>query len=187
MNLPKPAALWIIRLLDAQDVKLPSETAAWWGWHLDGFLNYCRAHTIEREDVRVAARAYFDAVRRAEPPPAPIRLDQLSQTLTVFVRGIENWHWETDQTGAVTPRFRVKARTETSETHPLDSGKTRPPDQDDTHEAGNASALQAAARPQPDAPLDAGALALISRAVTALRARHYAYPLGPGTAGAHKC
>ena len=148
------AAPWVMRLLEAQGVNVAPETAYWWGWHLNRFLDYCRTHAIERSDVRVAARAYFDAIRRGEPPPPAIHVDQLQQALTVFVRGIEHWHWETDQTGAAAPRFRVKARIETDATPPR-----RPPPVPD----------------EPRIPLSASAADLIARTTTALRARHYAY------------
>lgn len=148
------AAPWVVRLLDAQGVTVPAETAYWWGWHLNRFLDYCRTHVLERGDVRVAARAYFDAIRRSEPPTPLLQVNQLQQALTVFVRGIENWHWETDQTGAVAPRFRVKARTE----------------------MGAARAPQPSPVPAtPPATFAASAADLVARTTTALRARHYAY------------
>jgi hypothetical protein len=53
------------------------DKAFWCGWHLGKFLDYCRTHPLERADLRVAARAYFDAMRRAEPPEPQWRIDLL--------------------------------------------------------------------------------------------------------------
>ena len=143
----------MVRLLEAQRIRLPPDRAYWWGRHLVRFLDYCRTHPLERPDVRVAARAYFDAVRHAEPPEPDWRVNQLQQALTAFVRGVENWHWESDETGAMSPRFRVKPPAEAA-----DAPKTR----------------RSAAEPA-SAPLDATAAEIVARAETALRARHYAY------------
>jgi len=44
----RTAAPWVTRLLEAQGVTLPAETAYWWGWHLNRFLDYCRTHTLGR-------------------------------------------------------------------------------------------------------------------------------------------
>lgn len=151
-ELGRGVAPWVKRLLEAQGVGLPPDKATWWAWHLNRFLDYCRLHPLEGANVRVAARAFLDAVRRAEPPPAQIQVDQIQQALTVFVRGVENWHWEKDRSGALSPRFRVKMKTEAGP-------------------AGTAPPPTAA----PTAPLPATAVHLVEQATTALRARHYAY------------
>jgi len=150
----RTAAPWVTRLLEAQGVTIPVETAYWWGWHLNRFLAYCRTHPLERGEVRLAARAYFDAISRSEPPTPQLQVDQLQKALTVFVRGVENWHWETDQAGAAEPRFRVKPRAEAGAATP----RVPPP-----------------APAAPQVPLAAAAEDLVARATTALRARHYAY------------
>lgn len=142
---------WVARLLAAQGLKLADDEAAWWARHLNRFLDYCRTHPLERADVRDAARAYYDAIRREEPPPAAIKVAQVGKALAVFVRGVENWHWETDQTGAVSPRFRIKPAAE----------------------AGPAA--RSVRPPAPAVELDADAEALLERTRAALRARHYAY------------
>ncbi len=151
----RTAAPWVTRLLEAQGVNIPAETAYWWGWHLNRFLDYCRTHPLEKADVRIAARAYFDAICHSEPPTPRLQVDQLQKALTVFVRGVENWRWETDQTGTVEPRFRVKPRAEAS----VAASPRVPP----------------TALASPQVPLAAEAEDLVARSITALRARHYAY------------
>jgi integron integrase len=176
-----------MRLLEAQGVTIEPDKAFWWGWHLGKFLDYCRMHPLERADLRLAARAYFDAMRRGEPPEPQWRIDQLQQALTVFVRGVDNWHWETDQTGASEPRFRVKARQENAppvagpeqQTESVGAARTNGkeplPLGDD---AAPITAAKALSVPLPEAVCglpSPAARELVARATTALRARHYAY------------
>jgi integron integrase len=143
--------------------------------------------------VRVAARTYFDSLRHSEPPIHPRRLDHARQALTVFVRGIENWHWETDQTGTASPRFRVKPRQEavpgSENTAATAAEPVRSPNPVTrsltTHGAGMISSSDKK-RPQtpvtppttcgsPSPSQQAAHEALIERMTTALRSRHYAW------------
>ncbi len=103
---PEPKA-WVRRLVKAQQVVLEETVLAWWSVHLEEFLRYCRRRG-DRTEVRVLARAYFDALRSSEPPAAMLRVEQTKQALTVFIRGTENWHWERSETDGWLPRFRIR-------------------------------------------------------------------------------
>ena len=147
----KPAA-WVERLLAAQKVVITQEKAYWWGKELDWFLVYCRTHAEGNPDVRVAARNYVNALKHSDPPAEAWKLAQATQSLTIFVRGIENWHWTQDEAGLPCPKFRVKAPVEPSEAPRSEA-------------------------PKPAEPVDlppASALTL-DRMRMELRTRHYAY------------
>ncbi len=98
---------WVRRLTEAQQVGLDESLLGWWSAHLEGFLGYCRRRA-DRLDARILARGYLDELARGEPPAPHLRVEQTKQALTVFLRGIENWHWEQAADGRPTPRFRVK-------------------------------------------------------------------------------
>jgi len=172
----KNPAPWVTRLLENQGVTLSQQEACWWAWNLEKFLDYCRTHPAGKPDVRTAAKAFFDLLQHAEPPVHPRRLDQVRQALTVFVRGIENWHWETDETGVLSPRFRVRPRTEARNVPPSEplQNKNSLPETE-----APISALpphpQGATAPATASGTPSGQSALLAQAQTALRTRHYAY------------
>lgn len=174
---PRPPAPWVSRLLENQGVNIGPDETAWWGWNLEKFLDYCRTHPTGTPDVRTAANAFLESLEHAEPPVHPRRVDQARQALTVFVRGIENWHWETDETGTTSPRFRVKPRTEPQAS--ADPSQPTPrriaPPEDGA--PGPTPEPVPAAPSASSAGFDAASArsALLERAKTALRTRHYAY------------
>jgi len=193
------------RLLAAQAVEMPADKAFWWGKELGRFLAYCRTHTEGKPDVRVAARNYVTALEHADPPTPDWRLAQAKQALTVFVRGIENWHWITDEAGFMEPSFRVKAKAETSangqscgmrDPGAAVAGAGAPPvgpahaaitdqavgegprprgPQSDGEHAAALPNGQATPSPLPPAALPANAEAAWERMRQELRTRHYAY------------
>jgi hypothetical protein len=61
----RKAAAWVLRLLENQGVCLAPEETYWWGWNLQTFLEYCRAHPLERSDLRVVAKAFLDSLNHA--------------------------------------------------------------------------------------------------------------------------
>ena len=103
-------------MVEAQSVELTDKQLGWWSFHLESFLRYCRQRG-EQVDVRILARGFFDSLSAEASPPATYRVDQTKQALTVFVRGIENWHWERADTGDWIPRFRIKTALLTGSTN----------------------------------------------------------------------
>jgi integron integrase len=98
---------WVRRLTQTQEVALDERQLGWWSFHLHAFLGYCRKRG-DRVEARILARGYYEELRQSDPPVAALRVDQTRQALTVFLRGIENWHWEQSETGEWRPRFRLK-------------------------------------------------------------------------------
>lgn len=172
----KNPAPWVTRLLDNQGVTISQQEASWWAWDLERFLDYCRIHPHGKPDVRTVARSFFDSLQHAEPPVHPKRLDQVRQALTVFVRGIENWHWETDETGALAPRFRVKPRTEVPNVPPSAPLRSKNP-WPETQAPVSASQPHPAEATAPPTACETPSRhsALLAQAQIALRTRHYAY------------
>lgn len=97
---------WVRRLVQNDGLHLSEKQLGWWSFHLDSFLGYCRQRA-DRVEARVLARGFYDSLLHSEPAVSAYRIDQTKQALTVFLRGIENWHWEEDGYGWQ-PKFRVK-------------------------------------------------------------------------------
>ncbi len=108
---------WVRRLVQAQGVALEERQLGWWTFHLESFLRYCRRRG-EQAEVKILARGFLDELSASEPPVASLRLDQTKQALTVFVRGIEHWHWKQTEGGEWAPHFRVKLPTQAGATPP---------------------------------------------------------------------
>ncbi len=106
-NQAPEAKPWVRRLVKDQKLPLNEKAMGWWSVHLDGFLSYA-VKRGERLEVVILARGYLQMLQETLPPSASFRLDQTRQALTVFVRGIKNWHWEETPDGALRPRFRLK-------------------------------------------------------------------------------
>ena len=98
---------WVRRLVASQGLNLSEKQLGWWSVHLEEFLRYCRKRG-ERVEARILARGFYDALAAPEARTPPYRLDQTKQSLTAFIRGIENWHWEQDEEHGWQPRFRIK-------------------------------------------------------------------------------
>jgi len=98
---------WVRRLVEGQRLPLNEKVMGWWSFHLDGFLRY-GVKRGERLEVVILGRGYLQMLQETLPPTASFRLDQTRQALTVFVRGIENWHWEETPEGTLRPLFRLK-------------------------------------------------------------------------------
>ena len=147
---------WVERLLEAQGVELRPEVAYWWGRHLTGFLDYCRTHPLERKDLRVAARAYYDAVC-----PAPSRRSPPGGST---------------RSGRPSPSSCAGSRTGTGTRTNRGPGN-RGSASADRGSGQGATVGARAAPPGPDetGPLPASAEELLAATETALRARHYAY------------
>lgn len=180
-------APWVTRLLENQGVKLSPQEAYWWGWNLQKFLDYCRTHPLEQADVRLAAKAFLESLHHAEPPVHPHRVAQTQQALTVFIRGVENWHWETDESGTLSPKFRVKPRAEDAEpVNPMPSAEGQPayPTVTDSPPMNpvSSSSMPTSAQKSNSPPQilsnpddEASRQLVLEQARTALRTRHYAY------------
>ena len=104
---PPRAANWVRRLVDVRGLELTDIQLGWWTFHLERFLQYCRKRG-DRVEARILARGFFDSISHPESKVSVYRVDQTKQALTVFLQGIENWHWEEEAETGWRPRFRIK-------------------------------------------------------------------------------
>jgi len=103
---------WVRRLVQAQGVRVPEATLGWWSWYLQEFIRYADRKG-ERVEVKFLAQEFVRSLEAERPPVKAFRVDQTRQALTVFLRGIENRHWESHG-GRWRARFRVKAPVESA-------------------------------------------------------------------------
>lgn len=143
---PRVAKPWVKRLLAGQGFCLTEEKQFWWGVNLERFLREARKRGPEVPLDRLVAD-HLAGMRLEQPPIPDWRLEQIRLALEVFVRGIDHWHWETDEQGRPTPRFRLKSSLEAAgpSTAPLSASDpaSRPP-------LGPSPALPGSAREIPD-------------------------------------
>jgi len=99
---------WLQRLWAVQQVPLSPEKLHWWSVHVQRFLKFVRMHP-EEGPVEVLVEHFLSDLDVQTPPVGAWQRDQIRQALSVFVRGIQNWHLELDAKGAVRPAFRLKA------------------------------------------------------------------------------
>jgi len=95
------------RLWATQRVPLPPEKLHWWSVHVQRFLKFVRMHP-EEGPVEILVDHFLADLDVHTPPVGAWQRDQIRQALSVFVRGIQNWHLEVDEKGAVRPAFRLK-------------------------------------------------------------------------------
>ncbi len=100
---------WLRRLWAAQRVPLSAEKLHWWSIHVQRFLKFMRRHPQEGP-VEVMVEHFLSDLDVQDPPIGAWQRDQVQQALSVFVRGIQNWHLETDEHGWLRPAFRLKTR-----------------------------------------------------------------------------
>ena len=150
---------WVKRLLAGQGFHLTDERQFWWSVHLETFLRDIRKRGPEIPLEQLVAD-YLAGLRLDQPPPPDWRQDQIRMALEVFVRGIEHWHWETDDHGRPTPRFRLKCSVD----HPGPS-------------AAPVSASDPAARPPivRSQPLPGSAQEMVDRMRREIRLAHYSW------------
>ena len=98
---------WLRRLWAMQGVPLPPEKLHWWSVHVQRFLKFVRMHP-EEGPVEVLVEHFLSDLDVRTPPVGAWQRDQIRQALSVFVRGIQNWHLELDEKGQVRPAFRLK-------------------------------------------------------------------------------
>lgn len=98
---------WLRRLWAMQRVPLSAEKLHWWSVHVQRFLKFVRMHP-EEGPVEVLVENFLLDLDVQTPPVGAWQRDQIRQALSVFVRGIQNWHLEVDEKGAVRPAFRLK-------------------------------------------------------------------------------
>lgn len=98
---------WLRRLWAMQRVPLPPEKLHWWSVHVQRFLKFVRMHP-EEGPVEVLVDHFLADLDVQTPPVGAWQRDQIRQALSVFVRGIQNWHLELDEKGQVRPAFRLK-------------------------------------------------------------------------------
>jgi len=153
---------WVRRLVEGQRLSLNEKAMAWWSFHLDGFLSYA-VKRGERLEVVILGRGYLQMLQETLPPTAAFRLDQTKQALTVFVRGIDNWHWEETPEGTLRPRFRLKQSAKSTQS-PV--AQQESPAREVDRSDGDRSPLT------PES--DKGGEEWVERLRTALRVRHYA-------------
>ena len=153
---------WVRRLVEAQAVPLTAKQLGWWSFHLESFLRYCR-NRGDQVDARVLARGFFDTLSVEQGAGAAYRVDQTKQALTVFIRGIENWHWERSDTGAWIPRFRIKPRVEERTSAAVVTGPDTDLPRDDRPESRSTATPASITRQNWERAL-----------CTAIRVRHYA-------------
>ena len=108
---PGVARPWVRNLLSAQGYSLPEKVQFWWSVHLEAFLRYARKRGPGPPLDQFVAE-YLTGLRLEQPVLPDWRVEQIRLALEVFVRGIERWHWETDDQGRPTPRFRLKCSVE---------------------------------------------------------------------------
>jgi hypothetical protein len=104
---------WVRNLLAGQGFALPESVLFWWSVHLEAFLRYSRKRGPEILLEHLVAD-YLEGLRLDEPRVPEWRVEQIRKALEVFVRGIEQWRWETDTQGRPTPRFRLKCSLESA-------------------------------------------------------------------------
>jgi integron integrase len=107
-GLAKP---WVKHLLAGQGFSLPEKVQFWWSVHLEAFLRYVRKRGPEIP-LEQLVTDYLTGLRLEQPVVPEWRMEQVRLALDVFVRGIEQWRWETDTQGRPTPRFRLKCSVE---------------------------------------------------------------------------
>lgn len=98
---------WLRRLWSMQRVPLPPEKLHWWSVHVQRFLKFVRKHP-EEGPVEILVEHFLADLDVQTPPIGPWQRDQVRQALSVFVRGIQNWHLEPDEQGQLRPAFRLK-------------------------------------------------------------------------------
>ncbi len=98
---------WLRRLWATQRVPLPPEKLHWWSVHVQRFLKFVRMHP-EEGPVEVLVDHFLADLDVHTPPVGAWQREQIRQALSVFVRGIQNWHLEPDEKGQVRPAFRLK-------------------------------------------------------------------------------
>ena len=86
---------WLRRLWERERVPLSQAKLHWWGIHVQRFLAYVRREQLEGPPGPLVERLLSELQVR-QPPVTDWQLDQVRQALGVFVRGIENWHFERD-------------------------------------------------------------------------------------------
>ncbi|MFM8359126.1 MAG: integron integrase [Verrucomicrobiota bacterium] len=86
---------------------MPPEKLDWWSVHVQRFLKFVRMHP-EEGPVEVLVEHFLADLDVRTPPVGAWQRDQIRQALSVFVRGIQNWHLERDESGQVRPAFRLK-------------------------------------------------------------------------------
>ncbi|MEM7147165.1 MAG: integron integrase [Verrucomicrobiota bacterium] len=96
---------WLDRLLTTEAPSLQQSDRKWWRIRILSFLKYCREYpeTHGHEVVHIA-KGYLSSLTE-DPAQKSWQIDQARECLRVFIRGIENWHWDQGK-----PRFRVKTR-----------------------------------------------------------------------------
>jgi hypothetical protein len=98
---------WLRRLWSMQRVPLPPEKLHWWSIHVQRFLKFVRKHP-EQGPVEILVAHFLADLDVQTPPIGAWQRDQIRQALSVFVRGIQNWHLEADEQGLLRPAFRLK-------------------------------------------------------------------------------
>jgi integron integrase len=122
----KVVAEWVRRLVEAQEVPVREASLGWWSWHLQEFLRYAERKG-ERIEAAPLADEFIQSLELASPPAKPFRVDQTRQALTVFLRGIQHWHWQ-ERDGRWRPAFRLKLRDESTTAAVASGPRTGPPD-----------------------------------------------------------
>jgi integron integrase len=107
---------WVRRLTETQQVRVPEATLGWWTWHLEEFLRYAQRKG-ERVEAALLADEFIQSLELASPPAKAFRVDQTRQALTVFLRGVDHWHW-IEEAGRWRPRFRLKTRDDAQSSGP---------------------------------------------------------------------
>ena len=108
-GLAKP---WVKHLLAGQGFSLPEKVQFWWSVHLEAFLRYVRKRGPEIP-LEQLVTDYLHRIAAGAPDRSRVaRGADSSWRWRYFVRGIEQWRWETDTQGRPTPRFRLKCSVE---------------------------------------------------------------------------
>lgn len=137
---------WVRRMVERRGLHPPEKTLYWWSVHLERFLNFCRKAGRESSEIpAVVARLFLESISGTSANAA-FASEQARQALDFFLQEIEHWHWSEPDGERPGRSFRLKAS------------------------AGTESVPQ----PKPPVPpTDTEVSPLLTRALRALRVRHY--------------